>query len=33
MGKLEYINKRLLFYVIICGIGSIVYGWEVGMLK
>ncbi|KAG4095419.1 general substrate transporter [Neocallimastix lanati (nom. inval.)] len=33
MGKLEYINKRLLFYVIICGIGSIVYGWEVGMLN
>ncbi|KAG4100627.1 general substrate transporter [Neocallimastix lanati (nom. inval.)] len=33
MGKLEYINKRLFFYVIICGIGSIVYGWEVGMLN
>ncbi|ORX56496.1 general substrate transporter [Piromyces finnis] len=33
MGKLQYINKRLLFYTIICGIGSIVYGWEVGMLN
>jgi len=33
MGKLEYINKRLVFYAIICGIASIVYGWEIGMLN
>jgi len=33
MGKLQYINKRIFFYSLICGIGSIVYGWEVGMLN
>jgi len=33
MGKLQYINGRILFYTLICGIGTIVYGWEVGMLN
>lgn len=33
MGKLQYINRRLVFYTLICGIGSIIYGWEVGMIN
>ena len=33
MSKFQYLNKRLIFYTLICGIGSIVYGWEVGMIK
>ncbi|ORX79045.1 general substrate transporter [Anaeromyces robustus] len=31
MSKLDYINKHLFFYSLICGIGAIIYGWEVGI--
>jgi len=34
MAKLtDYINKRLLFFVIISSIPAIIYGWEVGMVN
>jgi len=27
------VTKRLVFYCIIATLGSVIYGWEVGMLK
>jgi len=31
--KIDYITKRLLFFVIIASVASLIYGWEVGMLN
>ena len=33
VSKLNFVTRRLLFYVAIASIGSIIYGWEVGMVK
>jgi len=31
--KTDFITKRLLFFVGIASVASLIYGWEVGMLK
>jgi len=31
--KIDYLTKRLLFYVTIASVGSVIYGWEVGMVN
>jgi len=33
VSKISFVTRRLLFYVAIASIGSIIYGWEVGMVN